>query len=439
MGAIRKGASMRARFAGVGAAALCFAAMGFATGAYASPPAGELNGTYADLPDQAAAAQAQVDAAQAVVDSAQADVTAAQAAHDQLFVPAVDTAYTTYTDAQTALTTAQSAQADADAAVATSNTNLTAATATVATNQAALDAANAALTAAQAGGVQADIDAATAARDAAQATFNDSVTAKTAAAANVDTAVANQTAAAATVASSTSAATDATTGLTAVLPTGVTIGDLSTAQANLGSANAALTTSQGGLATTQQAQAIVTDTTNLLTTVAANGRPSSGAAKALLGIPGTANYEVEVVRSLSANEDAIAAEATTRADADTALGGRIDQEAATRAAADTALNKRIDDESAARIAGDQALGHRIDVLRKDMQGATAVAVAMGGGAFLPNKRLNLTANVAGYEGEGAFAAQLGYLVTPSVALNVGVAKSFSAGGTAGRAGVTFGW
>ena len=60
------------------------------------------------------------------------------------------------------------------------------------------------------------------------------------------------------------------------------------------------------------------------------------------------------------NEAAIAAETKARMDADTALGGRIDDEAKARADADTALGGRIDDEAKARADADTALGGRID-------------------------------------------------------------------------------
>ncbi len=71
---------------------------------------------------------------------------------------------------------------------------------------------------------------------------------------------------------------------------------------------------------------------------------------------------------------------------------------------------------------------------------SAIAIALSGGAFLPNKTWNLTANVGGYGGEEAIAAQVGFLVSESVALNAGIATSFSGHGSVGwRGGVTFGF
>jgi len=77
---------------------------------------------------------------------------------------------------------------------------------------------------------------------------------------------------------------------------------------------------------------------------------------------------------------------------------------------------------------------------KRIASSTAVAVAMGGAAFLPDMKFNLTANLGTYDGAHAGALQLGALVSPHVALNAGVATGFNKQGkTAGRVGVTFGW
>jgi hypothetical protein len=165
---------------------------------------------------------------------------------------------------------------------------------------------------------------------------------------------------------------------------------------------------------------------------------------------------------------ALDAEAALRASADTRLEGQIGQEAATRAAADVSLSQRVAaseasntqlatglaNETSSRIAADMALAtqvgalgsrldqmdSRLDRLDDHMASSTAVAVALGGATFLPDKHFNLTANVATYDGAHAGAFQFGALLTPNVAVNAGVATGFNRRGkTAGRAGFTIGW
>jgi hypothetical protein len=77
--------------------------------------------------------------------------------------------------------------------------------------------------------------------------------------------------------------------------------------------------------------------------------------------------------------------------------------------------------------------------RKQAASGTAVAAAMSGAYFLPGKRFSITGNLSDYLGEGAFAFDIGYLITPNIALNASVASAFSYGGTAGRIGATYGF
>jgi len=79
-------------------------------------------------------------------------------------------------------------------------------------------------------------------------------------------------------------------------------------------------------------------------------------------------------------------------------------------------------------------------LDRKMEGSTAIAIAMSGNAFLPDKAFNLTGNVGTYEGAFAGALQIGAVVSPNAAFNAGVATNFNKkGGVGARAGFTFGW
>ena len=79
-------------------------------------------------------------------------------------------------------------------------------------------------------------------------------------------------------------------------------------------------------------------------------------------------------------------------------------------------------------------------LDRKLDGSTAVAIAMSGNAFLPNKSFNLTGNVGYYQGAVAGALQIGALVSPNAAFNAGVSTNFNKkGGVGARAGFTFGW
>jgi hypothetical protein len=86
------------------------------------------------------------------------------------------------------------------------------------------------------------------------------------------------------------------------------------------------------------------------------------------------------------------------------------------------------------------LSSLVETNRRAANAGIATAVALSGGTFLPGKTFNLTANVGVYDGEVAIAAQLGYLVSDSIALNAGVATGVEGhGDTAFRGGITFGF
>lgn len=105
-------------------------------------------------------------------------------------------------------------------------------------------------------------------------------------------------------------------------------------------------------------------------------------------------------------------------------------------AADTAFDGRID--SLETITSN--LDDRIDRFDNRAASGTAVAIALSGGAFLPDKRVNITANVGTYRGAVAGAFQVGAMISPNAAVNAGVATGFNKNGKVGaRAGVTFGF
>ena len=78
--------------------------------------------------------------------------------------------------------------------------------------------------------------------------------------------------------------------------------------------------------------------------------------------------------------------------------------------------------------------------RRRADAGIATAVALSGATFLPNKKINVTANLGGYRSELAIAGQVGVLVSDNIAFNAGVATSLEGyGGTSYRGGFTFGF
>lgn len=132
-------------------------------------------------------------------------------------------------------------------------------------------------------------------------------------------------------------------------------------------------------------------------------------------------------------------------------GGKITNLAAGTAATD-AVNKGQLDSFQTTINGQisafqttingqvSALTTLVHKFNKRLEGGIAVATALSGGAFLPDKKINITGNIGAYRGEVAGALQIGALISENVALNAGVATGFSSGaGTAFRGGFTFGF
>lgn len=104
------------------------------------------------------------------------------------------------------------------------------------------------------------------------------------------------------------------------------------------------------------------------------------------------------------------------------------------------LNSAVGTLNTSIAALNSSLSARIDTVGEAAEAGTAVAIAMGGGFFLPNKKINISVNYGNYEGQSAIAGSLGFLVSENFALNAGVATSFkSVGGTGFRVGGTFGF
>jgi autotransporter adhesin len=141
------------------------------------------------------------------------------------------------------------------------------------------------------------------------------------------------------------------------------------------------------------------------------------------------------------NSVAIGAGTTTTADNQVNVGGRTIGGVAAGVAATDAVNVGQLN-NAVSLIGDQIvdLGDRIDRVDKKASGGTAVAIALGGNAFLPNKQFNLTGNVGVYRSEVAAALQVGAMIGQNAAINAGVATGFNHNGKIGaRAGFTIGW
>ncbi len=399
---------------------------GMVSGASAATPSsrGLLDGVYsaaaiADTKADAKAAAKAVSDAQALVDAA------ALASKAALSTDALKAQGKAYVDALTADSAAAALVVSTGSDLTSANTALTtASTASNLTNGAAALAAG-------------NLTAAKATAAAALTTYNTNPTAgnltalNTAQAAQATTQTASDAAAAAAVAPQ--AATDAasakaikaqTAATAAVTAKTTTAAAVVTATVPALSGYVSLLNSESGLRnglasiTTEASPAIaagkiVDGGVTVLTGVTATANTATNAkaaARALLGTStGTdSTFEVEIVRGLN-NEE------TQRVAADVALGGRIDS-ANTRI---TVLTAQV---------------------KKDIAAATAVSVALGGNSFLPGKKFNLTVNVGSYDGESALAAQFGYMVNDSLAINGGVASGFGSGSsTAVRGGFTYGW
>lgn len=103
----------------------------------------------------------------------------------------------------------------------------------------------------------------------------------------------------------------------------------------------------------------------------------------------------------------------------------------------------LDDHEARIVALEQMtfdLGDTLARFDDEIDGSTAVAIAMSGNAFLPDTKFNLTGNIGTYNGAVAGALQVGAMVGEKAAVNAGIATGFNKKGKVGaRVGFTLGW
>ena len=159
-----------------------------------------------------------------------------------------------------------------------------------------------------------------------------------------------------------------------------------------------------------------------------------------MGVSTTGTFQAATVNASQYNAVGNVAGATVF----NANGGRLSNVGNATAATDavnlgqlnsatTAINNSI-------VAQGVALNNAIYETDQNAQSGIAVAIAMGGGYFLPNKKFNVNVNYGNYEGHSAIAGSLGFLVNDSFAINAGVATALDSwGGTGFRVGGSFGF
>ena len=196
---------------------------------------------------------------------------------------------------------------------------------------------------------------------------------------------------------------------------------------------------QTGTATYDPSTGLVTvdqGTTTAKTTISALGINTTGAIQAATLAASTVNTtNVAASGNVSARSFTAAGNAAG-ASVFNANGGRI-----TGVANGTGVNDAVNvgQLTAATTALNTSMINQIDYATTRAEAGTAVAVALGGGFFLPTKKFNLTVNYGNYEGQSAIAGSIGYLINDSFALNAGIAAAFENGGTGFRVGGTVGF
>ena len=118
----------------------------------------------------------------------------------------------------------------------------------------------------------------------------------------------------------------------------------------------------------------------------------------------------------------------------------INSQLATQAATQTAHTAMLNDHEQRIVALEQISLGTLARLDDEIDGSSAVAIAMSGNAFLPDTRFNLTGNLGAYNGAYAVSLQAGAMVRDNLAINAGVATGLNKRGKTGaRVGFTIGW
>lgn len=175
------------------------------------------------------------------------------------------------------------------------------------------------------------------------------------------------------------------------------------------------------------------------TSVSSTGITTTGAITAASVTATTGTFNTVNAGVINANVGGAAGAAAINAG-----GGRITNVAAATANTDAVnlgqMNTAIGVVSANLATQVTALNGSINNAIRRADAGTAVAVAMGGGYFLPGKKVALNVNYGNYRGESAIAGNIGFLVSDNFALNAGVATGFNDfGGTAFRVGGSVGF
>lgn len=175
------------------------------------------------------------------------------------------------------------------------------------------------------------------------------------------------------------------------------------------------------------------------TTVGAMGITTTGAVNAATVTGTTGSFTTVNAGVINANIGGVAGGQSINAG-----NGRITNVSNGTSATDAVnlgqLNTAVAGVNTALASAVATLNGTINTVQREADAGTAVAVALGGGYFLPGKKIALNVNYGNYRGESAIAGQVGFLVSEGFALNAGVATTLNSfGGTAFRVGGSLGF